>query len=235
MISANGSDPNQKGIDGTAVGLGASAASADKAITGMPSDRDPKGSVYNKLKLRSTRQTNTMIKLRWTRISEASKFVLYGNKCGAKNKMKKLGTYTGNSKKLTKVVGKKIKKGTYYKFILVALDKNNNVVSTSKLIHVATKGGKVTNPNKVTVTKEKKSITKAAVKQGKTFKVKNTVTKAVEKLKLKTHRKVIYESSNTEIATVTTKGNVKGIMKGTCYIYAYAQNGVYKKIKVTVN
>ena len=64
--------------------------------------------------------------------------------------------------------------------------------------------------------------------------VKNVVTKASKKLKLKTHRRVRYESSNSKIATVTSKGKIKGIKKGTCYIYAYAQNGVAKKIKVTV-
>lgn len=31
-----------------------------------------------------------------------------------------------------------------------------------------------------------------------------------------------------------SKGVVKAKKKGTCYIYAYAQNGVYKKIKITV-
>ena len=232
---APGSDPNQKGIDGTAVGPGASAASANKAITGMTNDKDLKGSVYNKLKLRSIKQTKTAITLKWTKPSKATKFVLYGNKCGAKNKMKKLATYTGSSKKLTKVAGNKIKKGTYYKFLLVALDKNNNIVSTSKVIHVATKGGKVTNLKNVKVKIGKKAVSKVTVNNGKTVTVKTTVTKASKKLKLMTHRKVMYESSNTKIVTVTSRGKIKGIKKGTCYIYAYAQNGVYKKIKVTVN
>lgn len=29
-------------------------------------------------------------------------------------------------------------------------------------------------------------------------------------------------------------GVVKGMKKGTCYIYVYAENGIFKKIKVTV-
>ena len=52
---------------------------------------------------------------------------------------------------------------------------------------------------------------------------------------LRTHRKVMYESSNKKIATVTSKGRIKGIKKGVCYVYAYAQNGVAKKIRVTIN
>ncbi len=48
------------------------------------------------------------------------------------------------------------------------------------------------------------------------------------------HRKLTYESTNPEIATVTKKGVIKGKMKGTCYVYAYAQNGMFAKIKVIV-
>ena len=150
--------------------------------------------------------------------------MLYGNKCGKKNKMKKIGTYTGKSKKLTKVAGKKLKKGTYYKFIIVALDKNNCVVSTSKVIHVTTKGGKYNNPKKVTSKKPK------TLKKGKSFKLKAKQTGK----KVKKHRVLSYESSNTKVATVSKKGVIKAKAKGTCYVYAYAQNGISKKVKVTV-
>ena len=200
----------------------------------MKSDSDPKGSVYGKLKLKSTKQTKTSETISWTKVSGAKSYVIYGNRCGKSYRMKKLATVTGKSKKFTKVAGKKLKKGTYYKYIIVALDKNKNVVSTSKLIHVATKGGKVTNPKKVTVKKGKKAVSKVTVKKGKTVTVKSSVTKASKKLKLKKHRVVKYESSNKKIATVTSKGKIKGIKKGTAYVYAYAQNGVAKRIKVTV-
>ena len=45
---------------------------------------------------------------------------------------------------------------------------------------------------------------------------------------------ISYESSNTSIATVNNEGKIVAVGKGTCYVYAYAQNGVYKKIKITV-
>ena len=51
---------------------------------------------------------------------------------------------------------------------------------------------------------------------------------------LRRHRKLSYESSNTKVATVTKKGVIRAKAKGTCMVYVYAQNGVYKKIKVTV-
>ena len=43
-----------------------------------------------------------------------------------------------------------------------------------------------------------------------------------------------YESTNTKVATVTKGGKIQPKSKGSCSIYVYAQNGVYKKIKLTV-
>ncbi len=225
-------DPvKQTGVDGTALGEGASAEAAETAIAGMKSDNDLPGSVFNKLQLKSSKQTNTSITLSWKKVSGAKTYVIYGNKCGKTNKMKKLAKSTGKNKKFTKVLGKKVKKGTYYKFMIVALDKNNNVVSSSKIIHVATKGGNVGNVGKVT-TKAKNN--KVSISKGKTFKLAGKQTPAVKKLTVKKHRAVTYESSNPKIATVSKKGVIKGKKKGSCYVYAYAQNGVFAKIKVTI-
>ena len=228
-----GEDPNQMSSDGTAVGPGASAAAADKAITTMKTDKDPKGAVFAKLKMKSSKQTNTSIKLSWTKVSKATKYVIYGNKCGKTTKPKKLATITGNTKTFKKVVGKKLKKGTYYKFIIVALDKNKNVVSTSKLIHVATRGGKVGNHKSVTV--KKAIITKAKkLRKGKSLSLKAKLVLQSKTKKVKKHIGLRYESTNKKIAVVTSKGVIKAKKKGTCYVYAYAQNGVFKKIKVVV-
>lgn len=113
-------------------------------------------------------------------------------------------------------------------FIIVALDKNNNVVSTSRLIHVATKGGKSGNNRKVAV--KKSVLTKAKkLKTGKTLKLK---ARAVGKSKK--HVKLRYESTNKKVATVSKKGVIKAKGKGKCYVYAYAQNGVFRKIKIIV-
>jgi|GEM_PF-5237352 hypothetical protein len=50
---------------------------------------------------------------------------------------------------------------------------------------------------------------------------------------VKTCRKLTLESSNSKMAKV--KGmKVKGMKKGKCVVYAYAQNGTCVKIKVTV-
>lgn len=227
---------NQVAADGTKVGPGASAEVANKAITGMKTDSDPAGSAFGLLKAKSTKQAKASVTITWSKVKGAKKYVIYGNACGKSNKMKKLATVTGSSYTAKKIInnkGKKVKvkKGTYYKFIIVALNGNRDVVSTSKVIHIATKGGKVGNDKSVT-TKAKKN--KVTVKVGKTFSLKAKAIPVSKKLKVKRHRVIAYESSNKAIATVSSKGVIKGKKKGTCYVYAYAQDGICKKITVTV-
>ena len=229
---------NQMGADGTALGAGASAAAAEKAITSMKNDKDPAGSKYGILQLKSVAQTKTSVKLTWKKATGAKEYIIYGNACGTKNKMMKLAAVTGASTNFTTILGKKVKKATYYKFLVVALDKDNKVVSSSKLIHVATKGGKVGNHKSVTVKakvgKKVKIISKVTVKKGKTLKLKTKLNPKSKKLKVKKHVGARYESTNNTIATVSGNGVIKANAKGTCYVYVYAQNGVFKKVKVTV-
>ena len=137
------------------------------------------------------------------------------------------------TKVIKKVKGAAVKKNTYYKFLVVALNKNNKVVSTSRMIHVATKGGKYTNYKSISVKKDK--ITKAKnLKKGKSLKLEPTQVKVSKSLEARKHVAIRYESTNKNIAKVTSKGVIKALKKGTCYVYVYAQNGVYKKIKVVV-
>ena len=221
-------DPTEEyGSDGTAVGPGASEEAADEAIKNLPDDSDPAGAKFAPLKLKSSKQGKTYITLKWTKVKGAKKYVIYANTCGKRNKPKRLAKVSGNTKTVKKVAGKKLKKGTYYKFMVVALDSNNRVISTSKIVHIATKGGKVRNYTKLT-TKAKKN--KVTLKKGKTFKL---GAKAKGK-NVKKHVGVRYESSNKKVATVTKSGKIKAKKKGTCKIYVFAQNGLYKTIKVTV-
>ncbi|MBQ1407892.1 MAG: Ig-like domain-containing protein, partial [Eubacterium sp.] len=178
----------------------------------------------------STKQTKTSIKLAWAAAPGAKTYVIYGNKCGKGNKMKKITTTSGKTFNIKNVAGAKVAKGTYYKFMIVALDSGNCVVSTSKTVHVASAGGKNGNTAKIT-TKAKKN--KVTVKAKKTFKLaaKQTAKKGI---KIKKHRALMYESSNTAIATVNKKGVIKGIKKGSCVVYVYSQSGLSVKIKVTV-
>lgn len=224
---------NQKGADGTYYSRGASEKAINKAIASLKNDKDPKGTSFGLLQAKAKGAAKNSVTLGWTSVKGAKKYVVYGNACnvGKKvNKYVKLKTTTKKSITIKKIKGKKVKKGTYYKFMVVALDKNNRVIGSSKTVHVATKGGKVGNDKTVTTAAKKNKV---ALKKGKTFRLKAKAVPASKKLKVRRHRKISYESSNSKIATVKN-GVITAKKKGTCYVYAYAQNGVFKKIKVTV-
>ena len=189
------------------------------------------GSTFGTLKARATNIKEKSLTLKWNKVTAAVKYVIYANKCGTSNKYKKLASVSGSKLKITKAAGKKLKKGTYYKFLIVAVDKNSKVISAAKTIHVATKGGKLGNYKSVTTSAKNNKFT---LKTGKSFKLKAKAVAQSKKLTVKKHRAIKYESSNKKIATINSKGKITAKKKGTCYIYVYAQSGAFKKIKVTV-
>ena len=203
---------------------GASAEAVDKVITSAPDDNDAVGSSYGLLNARVKTAAKNYQTIIWKNIG-AAKYVIYGNKCGRANRMEKIAEVAGAAS--YKHTG--LTKGTYYKYVVVALDSHDRLVSTSKVIHSATKGGKVGNHKSVKI--KKKTV---KLKKGKTFNLKGKAVAASKKLKVKNHRKVAYETTDPAIATVTKAGKIKAVGKGTCYIYAYAQNGMYVRCKVTV-
>ena len=209
-----------------------SVAGAEKAMTAVKDNGEPKGSSFSTIHLYSSKQTKNSITLKWNKVKGASGYIIYGNKCGSKNKLVRLAKQTKNS-----FVYKKLKKGTYYKFTVAAYKSVNGkeeVIGSSKMIHVATSGGKVTNVKKVTATVKKKAVKKLALKAKKSATVAAKETLQSKKLTLKRHRKIKYESSNTKIAKVSAKGKITAKKKGKCFIYVYSQSGVFAKITLTV-
>ena len=75
--------------------------------------------------------------------------------------------------------------------------------------------------------------TAVSLSEGKTFTIK--AEQVIKDKPIAWHQNIKYESSNTEVASVTGKGVIKAKKTGTCYIYVYAQNGMYQRIKVTVS
>ena len=201
----------------------------EKVMTGTPvkGDGDYKGSNFGLLKAQTTKLTKNSVTVKWNKVKNADGYIVYGAKCGAKSKYKVLKVVSG---KTTSYTQKKLKKGTYYKYNIVAFKNINGAKVTtavSKKIHATTLGGKYGVAKAVKVNK-----TKATIKKGKTFKIKASEIKKDKKIRR--HRAICYESSNTKIATVNSKGKIKAKKKGKCTIYVYAQNGVYKTVKVTV-
>ncbi|MDD7642078.1 MAG: InlB B-repeat-containing protein [bacterium] len=186
---------------------------------------------FHKLPLAEAKATKNAVKVSWKKVTGADGYVLYGAPCNTKDKtykMKKLAVIK-NGSKIT-YTDKKLKSGTYYKYYIKAYKLVNGKkvwLAQSKVIHVTTSGGKYGNAKAVKV-----SRTKVALKKGKSLIIK--ASQIAGNKPIKQHTDIKFESTNTKIATVTRNGRIKAKKKGICYIYVYAQNGMYKRIKVTV-
>lgn len=205
------------------------ASLTESKMTANPpkGDGDYKGSNFGLLRAQTTKLKKNSVTVKWNKVKNADGYIVYGAKCGAKSKYKVLKVVSG---KTTSYTHKKLKKGTYYKYNIVAFKYVNGVkvtLAASKKIHATTLGGKYGVAKAVKLNKSNVKI-----KKGKTFKIKASEIKKDKKIKR--HRAICYESSNTKIATVNSKGKIKAKKKGKCTIYVYAQNGVYKTVKVTV-
>lgn len=193
---------------------------------------------FGKLKARSVKQTKTSVTLQWSKISDADGYMIYGNRCntsGKKYKYKKLATIS--DKNIRTWTQENLKKGTYYKYMVKAYKIINGkkvVTDISTSVHVVTQGGKYGVAKSVFVSQigTKKNVSKITLKKGKTAQI--TATSIKKDNKIKNHRKLCYESSDIKVATVTSDGLIQAKGKGTCTIWVYAQNGVYKALTITV-
>lgn len=201
-----------------------SLTEASRDITKSNTDKgDPKGSVFAKLRL-NAKGGKKSVKLSWAKVKGAKGYIVYGSACG--KKMEQISKVSSAKKSITI---KKLKRGKYYKYIVVAykiIGGQTRVCAQSKSVHVCTAGGKVANPVKV-ITKKKLTL-----KKGKSKKISAKLRPAK---KVKIHiAKFRYESTNKKIATVDKKGKIKAKKKGSCVIYVYAQNGLYVKVRIKV-
>ena len=197
----------------------------DDQILNIPTEESP-DALYGKLYFRVMGVGKHAIKLRWRKINGATGYVLYGGPC--KGRFQRLGMVTAN-----RCTVNKLKKGTYYKFKLVAVKqtgKGLGVEMISKVVHEVTAGGKLGNPRGISFSGKKK----ITLKMGKSIRI-NAKPELPAGLKLRVHRRLCFESSNPAVATVTRKGKIKAVGRGNATIYVYAQNGICRQVKVRVN
>lgn len=210
------------------------ADSADTDAKDDSSDTDARVAMdtsYSKLRLRVPTSTRTTNVLKWTKQTGADGYVIYGNLCNSKGKTYKLvKQVTIKDNTTTSWIDTKLASGTYYKYYIKAyklVDGKKVWIAKSKVVHSTTTGGKYGNAKSVKVNK-----TSVSLAVGKTFSIK--AEQVLKDKPIAGHQNIKYESGNSKVASVTSKGVIKAKKKGTCYIYVYAQNGMYKRIKVTV-
>lgn len=199
---------------------------AEKIDTKVTVDR-----TYSRLRLRIPKTTRTTNVLKWARESGADGYVIFGNKCNTNgHTYKMVQKAVIENGKTTTWMDRKLKKGVYYKYYIKAYKLVNGKkvwIAVSKVVHSTTTGGKYGNAKSVRVNKS--SVFLAT---GKKFTIK--AKQIVKKLPILKHTAIKFESSNSKVASVSDKGVIKAKGKGVCYIYVYAQNGMYKMIKVKV-
>ena len=185
---------------------------------------NPDKETFYTLFLHASKVTKNSITLSWTKVDGATKYIVYGGRYGAKAKK-----ITGTSG--TKSTRSKLSAGKFYRYYVVAYNAKGEKICTSAKVYVVTKGGKYTNYKSIST---KAAGNKVNLATGETFNIGAKVKKSDSKLTLKKIHGLKYASTNPKIAKVDKKGKITAVSKGTCYVYVYAQNGVYKKIKVTV-
>lgn len=197
-------------------------------ILRIKTDKDAKGSSYGKLQAKASKVSASQIKLTWKKAKEADGYRIYQAECGKKEAYKLIKDIKKKSAKSYSV--KKLQKGKGYRFLICAykvIGGKNVTVSAAKTVHAFTLGGKKGN-----VTTVETDTTKLNLKRKKKYKIKASVEMSMKKgVKC---RGICYESSDTKVATVSSKGKVTGKGKGKCTIYVYAHNGVCTPVVVKV-
>ena len=183
--------------------------------------------------------TKNKLTIKWGKVKEADGYEVYVAKAGA-NLNKKLVKTVNNNKKTSitfrKIGGKKVNTTQTYQVKVKAFETVNGkktYIGEGLTFYVTGNKNKTyTNAKKVKVST--KTIT---LKTGKQKTVKASVvkvTKSKKTLPAKYAKAVRFLSSNEDVATVNKNGKIKAVGKGSCYIYAIAQNGTNAKIKIKV-
>ena len=172
------------------------------------------------------------IKVSWNAAAGADSYAVMYAKCGSSG-WKKYKTVNKAGK--GSILASKLSKNKSYRFRVFAYSNGKKIAASNVLHSIAgdiSAHGKWTNAkavklknNTLTVKRYGKSRIKnvkiAAVRSG------STVLLHGERLR--------FVSSDPEIASVSDKGTVTGLVRGSCRIYVIAHNGVRKSVKLTVN
>ena len=177
---------------------------------------------------------NKKATISWNKVHGAAKYQIYFSLCNEGDKKYEPKLYKTVSASTSSFTIKKLRKNTYYKFYVTALDKSGKRIASTPHHHFCTNNvcGRYTNPKSVDPSK-----TKVTLNKGKTYKLSATVTKAKAGKKLtngKHTQKLRYKSANNKVATVSANGTIKAVGSGWCRIYVMGANGIWKVVEVSV-
>ena len=119
----------------------AAYSAVKKAVAASTNDKkEITGATFSQLKAFGSAVSKKSVRLTWSSVKGANKYLIYGTRCGSKKKLKKLASVKTLTWKY-----KKCETGKHYKFVVIAM-KGKKVFAISPKIHVVSKGGKYTMP-----------------------------------------------------------------------------------------
>ena len=175
-------------------------------------------------------------RISWKKVSGADGYIVLADNCNTRSKkrdktVKKIRTIVSASRSTW--THTKLKPATWYKYQIKAfklVDGKRVIISETPVLHAVTSGSsRYANPVKVKVKKAK-----ITVKAGKKKKIKASAIIPANKICQKHTDEIRYVVEDKTIATVNKKGVIRAKSRGKTAVYAIAQNGVSKKITVTV-
>ena len=170
------------------------------------------------------------ITLSWKKYAGATGYDVYWSYCDGRINYKKVGTVKSGKLSMSH---KKLKKNHEYKYFVAAykmVEGRKIYIARSNDVHVALKQTSTTNAASIKVNRSK-----IALSVGKTFQLKCSLKAEDSRKDLVSHTSPFrYYTTNSKVATVNKDGVIKAKGKGVCTIYILANNGVYKKVTVTV-
>jgi hypothetical protein len=177
-------------------------------------------------------QKGSKIYIKWGKVDGADSYDVYVAYCGNKFSKVPASSTTGTKVVVTKLGKKKINLKKNFKVYVVARNKKVKLARTITGHIVGRKNRKFTNAKSIKLTKDTISLGSGKTEQ---IKAKTILVNSKKKQLSDAHATEFrYATSDSAIATVSKKGVVKGVGKGTCSVYVYSRNGYTKEVKVTV-
>ena len=171
----------------------------------------------------------TSVKLTWTAVDGATKYVIYGGRCGAGSKYAKLKTVSADAVSCT---FQDLKAHRSYKYYVVAYGDTDRLC-TSRTTHVVVVSSYTDRYNATKVTAADADVSLTA---GNSAQIEAKVyTLSGKALFGEGHCPIIrFVTADSSIATVSKTGEITAVSEGTTTIYILAPNGIRTAVKVTV-
>lgn len=203
----------------------------DDDMVDLPVVEEDEEVSYPMFQLHLSTSDDTSISLGWNQVPGASGYDLYSAYYNTETKKYEgIQVTTLDAPTMTAWMCTNLKKDTYYKFILRAyMIKNKKKVYLARSRAALISTGERGYDSIQYVTVEKPQVT---LSTGRTSVIQATVIAGAQEIR--PFYDLRFESSDSEIATVSDSGEITAEKRGTCTVYVFTQHGLCATVEVTV-